>query len=134
MTSTPKIRNGIQQFAIDMRTTSYNKNYNDLLRGGGEIKYWLSYVFKHFHFHNSHVSFHCTLCRVDIKRISLGFSGMHLAKLKVSNECLSLRKQKQTLSFKKIMYFLLCTMKLKNRMHWKWQTKTLNAKRAAFFR
>jgi hypothetical protein len=49
---------------------------------------------------------------------------MHLAKLKVSNECLSLRKQKQTLSFKKIMYFLLCTMKLKNRMHWKWQTKT----------
>ena len=42
---------------------------------------------------------------------------MHLAKLKVSNKCLSLRilrKQKQTLSvppsFKKIMYFLLCTM------------------------
>jgi ribosomal protein L16/L10AE len=38
---------------------------------------------------------------------------MHLAKLKVSNECLSLREQKQTLSvppsLKKIMYFLLCT-------------------------
>jgi hypothetical protein len=44
---------------------------------------------------------------------------MQLAKLKVSNECLSLRilrirKTKQTLSvppsFKKFMYFLLCTM------------------------
>ena len=93
MTSTtPNIRNGIQQFTIDMRTTSYNKNYDDLL----------SNVFMHFHFH--------------IKRISLGFSGMHLAKLKVSNGCLSLRRQKQTLSsppsFEKIMYILLCTMKL----------------------
>ena len=121
------------------------------------IKYWFCHmkharVFKHFHFHM--FVFNWALRRIDIKCISLGFSGMefknangfllifwlvvnhnsqvcgtwfrvrqswaermHLAKLKVSNKCLSLRilrKQKQTLtvppSFKKIMNFLLCTM------------------------
>ena len=38
-----------------------------------------------------------------------------------------------TFLYKKIMYFLLCTMKLKNLMHWKWETKTLNAKRGRYF-
>jgi hypothetical protein len=39
-----------------------------------------------------------------------------------------------TTYFEKILYFLLCTMELKNLMHWKWKTKTLNANRAGFLR
>ena len=59
---------------LRLRTITSNKNANDLLRGKGSpslIKYCFCHmkharVFKHFH---------CTLSSIDIKPISLGFSG-----------------------------------------------------------
>ena len=93
------------------------------------------------HFVSSIQSRHCVVCN--------GYSSSHVLKVeafyKTSWKWFSFslppRNQKNKLSpchlptyFKKIVYFLLCTMKLKNLMHWKWETKTQHAKRGAFFR
>ena len=128
----------MQQFTID-RTISYNKNANDLLRGEGSpslIKYWFCHMF---------LSIFTTRMFLSIAHY-VGLTSN--AYLWASQECTSqklvmdayfcVNRNKLSpchLLLKRActFFFAQCTMKLKNMMHWKWQTKTLNPKRGEFF-
>ena len=134
MTSTPKIRNGIQQFTIDMRTTKYTMIYwQEEEKSNTGCHMFLSiFIFTihmflfiaHYVGLTSNVYLWASQECTSQKLVTDAYFCVNRNKL---SPCHLLLKRACT------FFFAQCTMKLKNRMHWKWQTKTLNPKRGAFF-
>ena len=126
---------------IDRRTISYSKNADDLLRGEGSpslIKYWFCHMFLSIFIFTIHMFLFIAHYVGLTSNVYLWASQECTSQKLVTDAYFCVNRNKLSpchLLLKRActFFFAQCTMKLKNMMHWKGQTKTLNAKRGSFF-